>query len=98
MGKSTSAKLPPSKDHDELVVDKQARRECGGVSRMTFYRWERVPELQFPPAIKINKRKYRSRILLEQFKARLKASRPLKARARGCTGTAAPIGRASGPR
>ena len=73
MGKSTSAKQPPSKDHDELVVDKQARHECGNVSRMTFYRWQKDPELQFPPAILIRKRKYRSRSQLEQFKARLKA-------------------------
>jgi hypothetical protein len=75
MGKSTSAKRkqPPSTDYDELVPDKQARKECGGVSRMTFYRWEKDPKLQFPPAIKINKRKYRSRILLEQFKARQSA-------------------------
>ena len=82
MGKSTSAKLPPSKDHDELVVDKQARRECGGVSRMTFFRWERTPDLQFPPAVIINGRKYRPRSELDQFIERRKASRPLKARGR----------------
>ena len=77
MGKPTSAKhkQSPSKEHDELVPDKQVRKECGGVCRMTVFRWERDPELQFPPPIKINDRKYRSRILLEQFKERLKASR-----------------------
>jgi len=76
MGKSTSAKSDqPS--HDELVPDKQARKECGDVCRMTIYRWERDPELQFPPAILIRKRKYRSRILLEQFKTRLKSMRRL---------------------
>ena len=74
MGKSTSAERnQPSKDYDELVPDKQARKECGGVSRMTFYRWERDPELQFPPAVKINKRNYRWRSQLEKFKADLKA-------------------------
>jgi len=75
MGTSTSAKRnkPPSTDHDELVVDKQARRECGNVSRMTFYRWERDPELQFPPAVKINKRNYRWRSQLEEFKQKLRA-------------------------
>jgi predicted DNA-binding transcriptional regulator AlpA len=84
MEKSTSAKRnqPPSKHHDELVPDKQARKECGGVSRMTFFRWERTPDLQFPPAVIINGRKYRPRSELDQFIERRKASRPLKARGR----------------
>jgi hypothetical protein len=74
MGKSTSGERnqPPNKHYDELVPDKQVRKECGGVCRMTIYRWERDPNLKFPPAVKINNRKYRSRILLEQFKAQLK--------------------------
>jgi hypothetical protein len=75
MGKSTSPKRkqPPSKEHDELVVDKQARKECGGVSRMTFNRWKKKPELQLPPAVQINNRNYRWRSQLEGFKERLRA-------------------------
>jgi hypothetical protein len=61
------------KPYDELVPDKQARKECGGVSRMTFLRWEKDPKLQLPRAIKINNRKYRPRSELEQFKADLMA-------------------------
>jgi hypothetical protein len=59
--------------HDELVVDRQARHECGGVSRMTFNRWKGDPELQLPPAVVIRKRNYRWRSQLEQFKERLRA-------------------------
>jgi hypothetical protein len=70
-GPSSSGNVP--KPYDELVPDKLARHECGGVSRMTFYRWEKDPKLQLPPAILIRKRKYRSRNGLEQFKAGLKA-------------------------
>jgi predicted DNA-binding transcriptional regulator AlpA len=66
---SGNAPKPP----DELVVDKQARKECGGVSRMTFNRWEKDPKLQFPPAVKINKRNYRWRSQLEEFKQKLRA-------------------------
>jgi predicted DNA-binding transcriptional regulator AlpA len=79
MGTSTSAKRihPPSNQHDELVPDARARKECGGVSRMTFYRWERNPDLQFPLAVIINGRKYRPRSELDQFIKRRKDSRLL---------------------
>jgi hypothetical protein len=62
-----------SQPPDELVVDRQARKECGNVCRMTFNRWEKDLELQLPPAIRINNRKYRLRSQLEKFKEQLKA-------------------------
>jgi len=59
---------------DELVPDRQVRREVGGVSDMTIWRWDRDPkmaELGWPPAVKIRKRKFRPRKQLEAFKANL---------------------------
>ena len=40
---------------------------------MTFNRWEKDLKLQFPPAVKINKRNYRWRSQLEEFKQKLRA-------------------------
>jgi hypothetical protein len=57
-----------------LIPDAKAREECGGVSAMTFWRWERNPSLNFPPAVIINGRKYR----LKSQLAAWKATRPLK--------------------
>jgi hypothetical protein len=51
-------------DIDELVPDSQVRREFGGVSEMTIWRWDHDPkmaELGWPPPVYIRKRKYRSR-------------------------------------
>jgi hypothetical protein len=73
--KQTLSASSPANAPDVLVVDKQARKECGNVSRMTFHRWENDPELGLPPAIHINKRKYRWRSQLEKFKEKLKAKR-----------------------
>jgi hypothetical protein len=57
---------------DQLVPDRKARTEFD-VSAMTFHRWSRDSKMQFPPAIKINGRNYRSRLTLEEFKQRLLA-------------------------
>jgi predicted DNA-binding transcriptional regulator AlpA len=57
-------------DRDELVPDPQVWREFG-ISSMTGWRWTHDPDLKFPPAIKIRGRCYRSRRLIEEFKARL---------------------------
>jgi hypothetical protein len=38
---------------------------------MTLWRWDHDPELDFPPAMKIRTKNYRSRRLLEKFKQRL---------------------------
>jgi hypothetical protein len=55
---------------DELVPDPQVCREFG-ITSMTLWRWDRDPELDFPPVIKIRKKNYRSRQLLEKFKRRM---------------------------
>jgi hypothetical protein len=59
-------------DHDILVPGPQVEREFG-VTSMTIWRWDRDSKLGFPPAIKINGRSYRSRLMLEAFKAKLLA-------------------------
>ena len=64
---------------DHLVPDRQARAELGGISAMSLWRWDHRPELGFPPAIRLNGRKYRSRLALDAFKQRLIAQ-ALKAR------------------
>jgi hypothetical protein len=59
---------------DELVPDPQVRREFGGISEMTTWRWDRDPrmvELGWPPPVKIRTRKFRPRKQLEAFKANL---------------------------
>jgi hypothetical protein len=45
-----------------------------GVCAQTIYRWDRDPKMTaqgWPPRIKFNERNYRSRKLLESFKANL---------------------------
>ena len=56
---------------DQLVPDRKAREELGGISAMSLWRWDRNPGLGFPPAIRLNGRKYRSRAALDEFKQRL---------------------------
>ena len=55
---------------DELVPDPQVWRELG-VTSMTGWRYTRDPKLGFPPPIKIRTRNFRSRRMLEEFKAAL---------------------------
>ena len=57
-------------DHDELVADPAVAREFN-VSLMTIWRWTNDPVLNFPPPIKIKQRNYRSRRMLESYKAQL---------------------------
>jgi hypothetical protein len=59
-------------DCDVLVPDPQIQREFG-VTAMTIWRWDHDPDLNFPPAVKIRKRKFRSRRALETFKQRMLA-------------------------
>jgi predicted DNA-binding transcriptional regulator AlpA len=66
---------------DQLVPDPQVWRELG-VSSMTGWRWSRDVELDFPPAIQIRGRNFRSRRLLELWKARM-LRRAIAARAVG---------------
>jgi len=46
-----------------LVPDQRVREELS-VSRMTMWRWESDPNLDFPPAIIIRGRKFRNRTLV----------------------------------
>ena len=55
---------------DTLVPDPQVWREFG-ICTMTGYRWTYDPTLNFPPPIKIRNRCFRSRKMLEDFKARM---------------------------
>jgi hypothetical protein len=55
---------------DQLVPDTVVLREFG-VCSMTLSRWSKDPALNFPAAIKIKSRNYRSRRELEAFKAAL---------------------------
>jgi hypothetical protein len=56
--------------HDELVPDAQIRRELN-ISEVTLWRWDRDPQLDFPPPIRIRNRKFRSRHAFEAFKERM---------------------------
>jgi hypothetical protein len=56
---------------DPLVPDPKVAEEFG-VSLMTLWRWDRDPrmaELVWEPPVKIRKRNYRSRSVLERVKA-----------------------------
>ena len=55
---------------EELVADPQVWKELG-VSSMAGWRWTNDPALNFPPAIKIRGRNFRSRRMLEAFKKTL---------------------------
>jgi predicted DNA-binding transcriptional regulator AlpA len=59
-----------SGDVDILVPDPRVSTEFG-VTLMTLWRWSRDKELQFPPAVQIRGRNFRSRRALEAFKARM---------------------------
>jgi hypothetical protein len=59
---------------DEFVPDTTVRQEMGGITSQTTYRWDNDPtmaERGWPPRIHFNGRNYRSRKLLEEFKASL---------------------------
>ncbi len=47
-----------SADDDRLIPDPKVC-ERYDISDMTLYRWDRDPDLNFPPPIRINRRKYR---------------------------------------
>jgi hypothetical protein len=54
-----------------FLTEKQVRLRYG-VSAMTMWRWDHQPDLGFPPAIRINKRKYRDEAALDAFDEALK--------------------------
>ena len=67
---------PPFSAADTLVPDPQVFREFN-ISAMTGWRWDRDPQLislGWPPAVRIRTRKFRSRLGLDAFKARLIAA------------------------
>jgi hypothetical protein len=57
-------------ERDDLVPDSRVRAEFG-ISQMTLWRWDRDPDLGFPPPAYIRRRKFRSRRALEAFKKRV---------------------------
>jgi hypothetical protein len=70
---------------DEFVADAQVQRELGGITAMTIWRWDRDPEIAppgWPPVIRIGPRKFRSRRMLEKFKAAL-LRRAIESRGKG---------------
>ena len=59
------------KPYDEFAPDLKVCEELG-VTAMTLWRWDHDPAkaaLGWPPPIRIGPRKFRSRKLLEEFKA-----------------------------
>jgi hypothetical protein len=72
----TKKKTPDAVEaaHDSLVPDRLVRAELN-IAAMTSWRWDRDPKmisLGWPPPIRIGAgRKYRSRRMLEEFKANL---------------------------
>jgi len=55
---------------DTFVPDRQVWKELG-ISSMTGWRWQRDPNLNFPPRIQIRGRNFRSRKQLERWKAEM---------------------------
>ena len=65
-----SSRLAAYRD-DDLVPDSVSRVLLGGVSRMSFWRWQNGSIDGFPPPIVINKKNYRKAGDLRQFLQRL---------------------------
>jgi hypothetical protein len=60
-------------DDEDLVASPVVKRESGGISDMTLWRWTRDPRIQFPkPDLIINGRKYWKRKTLRQHRQRIK--------------------------
>jgi len=63
---------PDPQTPDEFVPDPRVVRELG-ITAMTLWRYDQDPDLDFPPAIKIRNKNYRSRNMLEAWKTRMLA-------------------------
>lgn len=75
--KKTSQLLPSG---DQLVPEPEVCVELN-IAPMTAWRWDRNPKmiaLGWPPCVKINRRKFRSRAALDAFKAQLMAAAVLE--------------------
>lgn len=59
--------------HDEWLPDPVVAKTRYRVSTRTLWRWDRRPEMRFPPAMIINRRKYRSRNQLAAWDAAMAA-------------------------
>jgi hypothetical protein len=70
MSKSKFVVEQPAEPVDKLVPDPQVCEEFG-ITSMTLWRWSRDPKLKFPQAVQINRRNYRSRRQLDEFKERM---------------------------
>ena len=53
-------------DEDPLITARRFRQECGDVSNVTLWRWERDGVI--PPATRINNRKYWLRSVAQKIK------------------------------
>ncbi len=62
--------MPDTAEKDTLVPDTLVLKEFG-ISSMSLWRWDHDPDLGFPPPIRIRRRKFRSRLALEEFKTRM---------------------------
>jgi hypothetical protein len=62
--------MPQNPSPGELVPDPAVCREFS-ITPMTLWRWDHDPGLDFPPAIIIRRRKFRSREALDEFKLRM---------------------------
>lgn len=56
---------------DDLVPDSVCKAACGGVTDMTWWRWERDPKLGMPVARVIRRRKYRRAVEIRAFRKRV---------------------------
>ena len=64
--------LPALPDDEDLVPSPIVKKENGGISDMTLWRWTRDPRIRFPPPdVVINGRKYWKRKTLRQHRQRI---------------------------
>jgi hypothetical protein len=66
--------MQAQKQFDELVPEPQVRKELGGISEMTTWRWDHNLEKAPPgwePPIRIGNRKFRRRSGVETVKSKL---------------------------
>jgi len=60
--------------YESLVPDSQAMAELGGVTSMTFWRWDNNPDkapLGWQRPVKLGRRNFRTRSMIEAVKASL---------------------------
>jgi hypothetical protein len=61
-------------DDDDLVPSSVVKKENGGITDMTLWRWTRDPRIQFPaPDVILNQRRYWKRRTLRLHRQRIEA-------------------------